>query len=149
MRLPYPPSNATRFFARVHSAIFECPRCGIVYRFSPKHSGGVWDRQTCTFTCYRCHLTCIIGMICWPVKRGRPGAKAGDAGGPTIPKDQVPNERQLAQLRARAGGWWMPPEMKKKRRRPDDTNITAACTCKPGTECTDAGDPNCPIHGGD
>ena len=44
-------------------------------------------------TCPACHLTCVIGLIAWPVKRGGRGAR-------TIPRDQVPSERELAQLRA-------------------------------------------------
>lgn len=81
----------------------------------------------------------IIGLIAWPVGLG--------GGTATIPRDQVPNERQLGQLRAEAGGWWMPEQTRKKAHRPDDTNITARCSCAPGKENTSGQDPGCPIHG--
>ena len=66
-------------------------------------------------------------------------------------RDQVPNERQLAQLRAMGelgqggsgAGWWMPKDQAKAARRPDDTNVTAGCTCgEAGIEEED-----CPLHG--
>ena len=146
MRLPHPPPSATRFFARPLSGWLECPKCGKLLYFQSSQGGrqrtnASWDARTSRLACPECGLVLVIGLIAWPVKHG---ARR------TAPRDQVPNERQLAQLRSMGGegaGWWMPREQAKGAFRPEDTNITAACTCRAGTENTTAQDVNCPIHG--
>lgn len=144
MRLPHPPANATRFFGRVYSAICECPRCGCLLTWhggkGPRRNTSGWDRRTSTITCWDCGRKFVAGLLLWPVRKGR-----GDVR--TLPRDQVPDERQLVQMRKLGDGWWMPKEQAKKAFRPDDTNITACCTCPPGRENTTGGDPKCPIHG--
>lgn len=136
----------------------ECPRCGHVLRFSsqtrsyrvlnpvrkrpPRERKAArlckWNPHTSRLRCGECDLILIIGLVAWPVQPG---------GAVTLPRDQVPNERQLGQLRAEAGGWWMPERLRTKPYRASHTNITAACTCRAGTENTGAGDPGCLIHG--
>ncbi len=145
MRLPHPPTG-TRFFAQVLAAVCECPRCGQVLAFSSRpgrrRGAGKWDRATSTLECPYCGLRGLLGLLWWP--RRPPG------GGPTTAgRDQVPAERQLAQLRAMAGGLWMPQEQAKKAFRPEETNVTAACSCREGTENTSQQDPTCPVHGVD
>jgi hypothetical protein len=140
MRTPHRP-DGTRFFARVIAAILECPRCGTVQGFGPglKIRQARWDSRSSSLRCSDCGISVTIGMLAWPRLTGGADPK-------TRPRDQVPNERQLAQLRALASGIWMGPEHAKRRHRPDDTNITALCTCKPGTEYTEQRDHNCPLH---
>lgn len=139
-RLPHPPIDATRFFARLRSGDLECPRCGRLLAFGTgRTGGGRWDKRTSRIECFECGLVLMLGLLAWPIRRG--AAKL------TAPRDQVPSERQLSQLRAMAGGWWMPGHTRKPRKRADDTNITAACTCRPGTENTPAQNPHCLIHG--
>jgi hypothetical protein len=128
-------------------ATWSVPRCGRLLAFGTGRSGGCrWDKRTNRIECFECGLVLMLGLLAWPIRRG--------AAFLTPPRDQVPQERQLAQLRAITAlgpvgaGWWMPEHMRKPRWRMDDTNITAACTCQPGTENTTAQDPNCPIHGG-
>lgn len=153
-RLPHPPADATRFFGRVTAATMECPRCGTVLHLADggrqairrarrhhRSPAAGWNPLTSRLECPACELVMLIGLLAWPVGRG------GTHGAQTVPRDQVPNERQLSQLRQEAGGWWMPQETRKPRYRPDDSNITAACICRPGAENTTAQDPECPIHG--
>ncbi len=101
-----------------------------------------------TWRCEVCGLTCVAGIILWPTLEG--GIKR------TAPQDQVPGERQNAQLRAMGGegaGWWMPKDQAVKAHRPEHTNITAKCTCRHVTRGKGGveedwwdPDPNCPIH---
>jgi hypothetical protein len=157
MRLPHPPSGASRFWAKVTEFTCECPKCGKVLHARThgnpsrrKSRFPYWDPRTGRLECPQpnggCGKVFVVGLILWPVRVGI---------GPRVvaPRDSVPNERQLAQLRAMAeqgpggAGWWMPQAMAKGITRPDDTNITASCSCKPGTENTLSQDINCPIHG--
>lgn len=120
-RAPHPPGDSTRFFARVTGAVFECPRCGKLYRFGQKVPGADdnarFDKRTSRFQCTECGRQFIFGLLCWPV--------GPDNRTPTMPRDQVPNERQLAQMRAEGSvGYWM--HEKKPRYRADDTNLTKA-----------------------
>jgi len=141
MRVPHPP-EATRFFARVRQAILECPRCGTVIRIQPKRYAQrravMWDASSSRLTCHHCGKTYVVGLIAWPVQQG--GGAVGNPEGASRPRDQVPNERQLSEMRAEGAGWWMPDTEKKRRVRPDDTNVTASCTCGA------VADPHCPIH---
>lgn len=149
MRLPHPPSGVTRFFARPLSGVLECPRCGTILFFNSSGGGGRvqnagWDKRTSMVHCHGCQLRCVIGLIAWPVVQG--------SWGRTLPRDQVPGERELAQLRAMEGGkgagWWMPKSEAKKAKRPDDTNVTARCTCVQTRDGSLARiDPACPLHG--
>lgn len=150
MSRPVHLPDATRFFARVRSGVLECPKCGEMLTFASgpsknrRGSTSGWHSESSSLTCWNCQRTYVIGLIAWPVKRG--GAR-------TLPRDQVPNERQLAQLRAMGGsgaGWWMPQSEAKKPKRPDSTNITAGCSCREQSDGTPAlDDPKCPVHGED
>ena len=159
MKLPAPPES-TRFFARVESSWLACPRCGLVMYFSTTAHRAIncrWDPRTARLKCgysaskglevaaegRGCGLTFAVGLLLWPVAK-RPGLPN------TIPLDQVPVERELAQMRAMEGigrgsgaGHWM-TEPRKGWREPH-TNVTTECTCK--AKHGALGDVECPLHG--
>jgi len=116
-------AHATRFFARIERATLECPRCGYVYQISSRVPSATWDPMTARFTCTNrtsgssCGKTYILGVVAWPII---PAPKVASA----TPRDQVPNERQLVQLRKEGGGWWLADEARISTARPDDTNLT-------------------------
>lgn len=143
-RLQHRP-DATRFFARVTAAVLECPRCGTVLQFGRTGSHGRentkgWDPTTARLKCHGCELTVLIGLLAWPVRVGGYTRR-------TAPMDQVPNERQLAQLRAEAGGYWMEEEYAQPRFKPEHTNVTARCFCAQDDRGELTIRPECPIHG--
>lgn len=144
MRLPHPPESQ-RFYADPYRRLLECPACGKLLRLerSPKGTKQpTFDPRTSRLRCTECGKVFVIGLVAWPVRQGS-GQTA------TKPRDQVPNERQLGELRAGGLGCWLGSDQPKPARRPDNTNITASCTCRYGTAGTPAQDPNCPMHGGD
>ncbi len=151
-RLPHLPT-ATRFYARVLACQFECPRCGHLIQIgrqgrnrgldqaqSSQTAGGDWDATTARVKCRVCRLTLLLGLLAWPVR-------AGGWTSVTKPMDQVPNERQLAELRGEAGGFWMPEEMAQPRFKPEHTNITAKCCCAQDDRGELTISPACLIHG--
>jgi hypothetical protein len=147
MRLPVPPSDSTRTFARVEAAWLSCPRCGQVLYFSPtKRLNCTWNPRTARLKCEGCRLTFAIGLMIWPVAAGAGGAPT------TIPVDQVPYEGELAQLRAMEGigqgsgaGWWMLKAEPRKSWREVHTNVGPKCSCRPSDG--PLGDVGCPLHG--
>lgn len=147
-RLLHPPGGATRFFSRPLAAILECPRCGLVLSFNTgvgsRRGTKGWDSTTSRLKCYGCQMTFMIGLIAWPVRAGNRAA--------TLPRDQVPEERQLAQMRSMGGlgnGWWMPREEAKPARRANDTNVTAKCGCWREEQHNFVWEKGCPLHGDD
>lgn len=150
-----PPAVGDRFFGRVLSARLECPRCGYLDQFAPRErtKGQVgnpqrrrkgrtalgWNPVTGRWQCPSCRMTFVLGLLAWPVAPG------GPAGPETLARDQVPNYRQLAQLRAQGGGLWLREGL--KRYRATGANIAAGCTCKPGCHYTNQADPECPLLG--
>jgi hypothetical protein len=116
-------ARATRFFARIERAILECPRCGKVYQVSSRSPSPNWDPMTARFTCTNkstggtCGRTYVLGLVAWPII---PTPKVASA----TPRDQVPNERQLVQLRQEGGGWWLAKEAGQRSIRPEETNLT-------------------------
>lgn len=120
--------RATRFFARARSFDLECPRCGTVYqiRENPIRKKAIasawpnWDPYTGRFKCTTkgCERSYIIGLVAWPISDGGRGTASQP------PEDQIPNARQLAQLRAEGGGWWMADEEKQRFKQPHTTNLT-------------------------
>jgi len=111
MTPPHPRElGATRFFARIVGADLECPHCGKVYRLRAANDRrlstrvrSIWDPRTSTFTCASkagCQRKFVLGVLAWDKPRGITGG--------AVPADQVPNMRQLAELRADGDGWWMP-----------------------------------------
>lgn len=169
MRLPQLPATLTRFFAQPLAFFAECPRCGqLLYaQTTRRHSRGPaglaaehtgWDSRTSHLECRACKLVCVAGIILWPVKPGLSHKQR------TKPQDQVPGERENAQLRAMAGeggggvgaGWWAPRSGVAgvnaggiKAVRPEHSNVTAKCTCRhvtaKGQDFWEP-DPNCAIH---
>lgn len=149
-----PPSD--RFFARLEGAMLECPRCGTLDYFSQRGAAGKsaedlrikrlarykrlskpsWNPSTGRWKCPSCHLTCILGILAWPTTT---------APHQTRPRDQVPNQRQLLQLRNEGGGRWMREALTGYRAK--GSNLTAGCRCAPGCAYTDQREPTCPIHG--
>ena len=124
--------KSQRFFARLASFDLECPACGDVYQIrlgsARKHSTSKrdrerqhpnWDPWTARFTCTNkeCHRTYVLGLLAWPIIRANRVASSP-------PADQVPNIRQLAQMRKEGGGWWLPEEEGQKWQRPLETNLT-------------------------
>jgi hypothetical protein len=115
--------RATRFFARIERVTLECPRCGYVYTISSRQPSANWDPNTARFTCTNratgntCGKTYILGILAWPII-----PTPGVASQP--PRDQVPNERQLAQMRREGGGWWLADEAGQREKRPETTNLT-------------------------
>lgn len=99
-----------------------------------------WDPTTSRVKCRSCGKSYLIGLIAWPVRAG--GWSQG-----TKPMDQVPNERQLAQMRAEAGGYWMDDELAQPRYKPEHTNITVKCTCPQDDRGEITVSPECGIHG--
>lgn len=155
-RLPQPPTG-DRFFARITGARLECPRCGYLDHFQTRgpakgrvgdprkpmkgrRSPSGWNPLTGRWQCPSCRLTCVLGLLAWPV---RPGGRAVAS----LPRDQVPSYRQLAQLRAQGGGLWMRDALQQFRA--TGSNICAGCTCQPGCHYTDLADPGCPLRGDD
>lgn len=114
-------TRATRFFARLERATLECPRCGHVYTITTRQPSANWDPATARFTCTnktpQCARVYVLGVVAWPIAAVPHVASA-------TPRDQVPHERQLAQLRREGGGWWLAPEAAQRRPRPDETNLT-------------------------
>lgn len=156
-RTANPPAVGDRFFARVEGARLECPRCGYLDRFRTtgpakgkvgdpharlrkRRTASGWNPLTGRWQCPSCRLTVVLGLLAWPVA---PGGQAAN----TLPRDQVPDTRQLAQLRAQGGGLWMRDSL--KRFRATGSNIAAGCTCRPGCHYTNAADPACPLLQGE
>lgn len=161
------PPDGDRFFARILAAMLECPRCGWLDSFHWRRLSRLptnlrsrrmedktpgWDPTTASWRCGQCGLLVTLGVLAWPLLPV--GSRATSR-----PRDQVPNERELAQLRARGSGIWLPQAQAIPRHRAPDTNITAKCTCLPpalGTHASgawtgepreDERDPACLIHG--
>lgn len=112
---------ATRFFARPVSFDAECPHCGTVYtvRANSEHGKRNWDPWTARFECTTkgCARTYVVGMLFWPVSSA-PGVAS------MPPRDQVPNHRQIIQLRKEGGGWWMADYEALRLKRTETTNLT-------------------------
>lgn len=126
-------TKAQRFFARLASFDLECPHCGDVYQIrygqAKKLSGKGryratrhpnWDPWTARFTCTNkdCGRSYVLGILAWPVKSGAHHVASAP------PADQVPNARQLAQMRKEGGGWWMEEGEGQRYARPHETNLT-------------------------
>jgi hypothetical protein len=110
---------ATRFFARPESFTLECPRCGQIYQIRYGQRQACWDPTISTFKCTNktgCDKVYIIGLVAWPVSP-RAWIKS-------IPRDQVPHPRQLAQLRKEGGGWWMPDRERQRYEPITESNLT-------------------------
>lgn len=107
----------SRFHARVTSAWLECPACGtlIIIGHRDRQSKGV-DRRTSTIECggAGCGRKYVYGLILYSLKPG-PGPR-------TLPRDQVPSTKRLAELRNRVGGEWA--DETRGSWRPDHTNKT-------------------------
>jgi hypothetical protein len=141
--MPYTPDprprveRATRFFARLLSFDLECPRCGKVYQIRATNQRGkyqrvgettsgkglrvdAWDPVTSRFTCTNLphcdSRVYILGLLAWPVGKGKVAQGT--------PKDQIPHPRQLAQMRKEGGGWWMAEEDRITTPRTLETNLT-------------------------
>jgi hypothetical protein len=112
--VPFDPADySPRFFARPLSFDCECPYCGrliMVGRF--RRDNDMFDRMTSMVQCKPnrdrpgpgCGRKFLIGLIAWTVKPGRVGTRA---------PDQMPNERQIAELRQEGAGVW--PRLGRKR----------------------------------
>lgn len=120
--------HSTRFFARLTSFDLECPHCGDVYSVrtgSSRQKKGsrkfdtAWDPTTGRFRCSNkeCGKQYILGILAWPIVAAPHVASA-------TPEDQVPNPRQLAQMRKEGGGWWLPDSEGQRYPRPHTTNLT-------------------------
>ena len=109
--------QATRFFARPQRFTLECPACGIIYTCNSAERQVHWDYKTATFRCDGfggCERSYVIGILAWPTT-GKGRGK---------PRDQVPDPRQLASLRAEGGGWWMPDGELRRSTTVHETNLT-------------------------
>lgn len=110
---------AQRFFARLEGFSLECPHCGKVYVVRTRTHTRNWDPFTARFQCTEavCMRSYVLGIVAWPIIAVSRVASA-------TPADQVPNHRQVAQLRKEGGGWWMADKEGIKQVRPDETNLT-------------------------
>jgi hypothetical protein len=149
MSLSDPPrtrlAGSTRFFARLLSFDLECPHCGDVYQIRsgmarkaggrkfkhPSHDPN-WDTWTARFLCTNkaCGKTYVLGILAWPIIPTPHVAS-------TPPADQVPDPRQLAQMRKEGGGWWLPDREAQRYPRPLETNLTTEEERPDGEEDTD------------
>lgn len=71
-----------RIFARVTSALVECPQCGEIYdiragawktgqqRGGRKHQAGMFDPLTARFACDKCGLVAVVGIVMYLVDEG-------------------------------------------------------------------------------
>src|SRR5258708_5061761 len=152
MPRPSQPPVGDRLLGRSPGARWECPRCGYLDHFKPAggkvpaaapprllrgRSARGWNPGTSRWKCPSCELVVVLGLLAWPIKSGSTRA--------TLPLDQVPNYRQLAQLRAQGGGLWM--RHSPQQYRATGSNICAGCTCEPGCAYTNQRDKACPLHG--
>ena len=119
--------RGTRFYARVRSAVLECPACGWPMVMGSRGKRGrdrrqVFDVRASVLTCPGCERAFVIGLLAWPIDRHQ---------GRALPHDQVANQdqaRQLAKMRRRADGHWL--EERKTPMRAEETNLTGkVCTC--------------------
>jgi hypothetical protein len=110
-----------------------------------------WDERASALRCH-CGALWIVGLALW---RAKPGPRR-----PALPRDQVPNRRQLAALRAiearesrnQSGGVMAGQVETDSETRPMRTNLVAECTCRhlaPPLQFTRVPDAGCPIHGSD
>lgn len=124
-------ARGTRFFARLLSCDLECPHCGAVYQIRARRNGQrrdtpiVYDWTTGRLTCGACMKVYVLGLVAWPVA---PAPKVATG----TPRDQVPNLRQLSELRKDGGGWWLPQADRITRAIPDETNLTTELDRRPG-----------------
>ncbi len=127
-----------RFFARLASAQLACPACGALLVFGNGLKGsGTWDRTTSTIQCSQCQRKFQLGLLAWELNPRPP------RGGNPTPKDQRPTIREIAALRAQAGGFWV-TNVKKNSEDPVNRFIAGECCCDPLPWRAE-----CPIHGGD
>lgn len=156
-----------RFFARLDRFHCECPSCTalIVADLDPRrsrqrdilaqratrrrHKPGETSRQrvtadsahpynpfTAVLTCPSCGRVWQAGLLLWSLPSGtRTPWQA--------PPDTKPTRRQLAQLRAYAGGRW--PWQAKRSGEEINVAVVAECLCPP----PDGWAPHCPVHGSD
>lgn len=138
-----------RFFAHLRAFDTECPRCGLVYTFSQayvKHGvSSAWDHSTNRFRCHGCRLVLGLGILAWPLGRGRL-LRAEDS----VPTTSQARElkRQHAALRRMAQGFELdrtdPAIHAIAGRLPRNIVLTEECPCDPESPYAH---PSCPIHG--
>lgn len=140
---PYP---FRRLFARILSAHVECPRCAGLISFGNglartranardrnqpgSRSRFPFNRTIAILSCPRCGKRCQLGVIMWSIDRTRTRR----------PIDQIPNTRQLAELRQYAHGFYIPES--KSSAQPTNRYVDAECTCSPLPWRAE-----CPVHG--
>lgn len=112
-----------RFYAVPEAGRMECPQCGTIILWGkgqghPDHR--YWNEIACTLRCPACRTTYQLGVLAWPLRVG------GDSG---AAEDQQADMRQLAQIRARAGGVYM--ALSKARKEKANRYSPAGCTCAP------------------
>ena len=102
-----------------------------------------WDPLTSELHCTKCGRIWIVGLCLWH-KRKQAGANAG------LPRDQVPDRDELAQIRQQTGALVMAePLVRDNLHRIDTTTVAAECCCSrlaPPQQYTRLWNPACPIH---
>lgn len=152
------PLPASRFYAVPLAGRMECPQCSylIIWGVGQQKSRTdqrYWNPVGSVLTCPQCKKVYHLGLLAWPGGSRVTTALEG------TPSDQVPNLRQLAELRQRTGGWWVrgsgvtlgttiknrPDLVRKGRKASDPVNryIPEGCTC--GDLLWSA---SCQVHGG-
>lgn len=151
--MPHRPSAppGIRFFARLDRFHCECPACGqlIVAHKDARAPEPTRKSRTAAFkrsrytqynpitsilTCPACRLSFGVGLLLWPLARGRRRAR--------IPADHQPTRRQLRQLAQYSYGIWG-EEVKQQG---DELNIAIdqECTCP---QLEGGWRESCPVHG--
>ncbi len=97
--------TTVRFFARVRAFDLACPRCGTLYKIGiGSKTQRCWSDRLMRFDCFKCHWRAIIGIVAWPVPKGKRMNKFGL----NVPIDATPNVREAQELRHALGsGLWM------------------------------------------
>jgi hypothetical protein len=140
-----------RVFARPRTFDVECPFCGTVFlvrsgsKPKAKRQAGipVWDPLSSELHCSWCNRWWTVGLVLWQVGKRRLRR-------PGLPRDQVPDREELAQIRQQTGALVIGDVAPRDNLgRVTLTNLVPECCCgrmDPPQQYTRLWNPQCPIH---